>query len=221
VDITSKSMGPLSDALLVVIDGSQGDLPLLRWAAEEASETDRPLVVAHAAGHLPPHLTFAERRVAGQQRREAARSLLDHRVAVVRQLAPGIEVESTVRLLDAAMLLKAAGAEAHTMAMTAEVWKRQEKVGPRAPVMAVVPRPHEDPGVLLYAADYAGRRGLDIKVMGADGPGLSSRVEAASAGTSLVFLPRPARLATSGLPTWPLELMTSSRAQSPVVLVSA
>src|SRR3712207_7799801 len=45
------------------IAGSDDDRVTLAWAAEEAESSGRRLLLAHAAGHLSPELSYAQRHV--------------------------------------------------------------------------------------------------------------------------------------------------------------
>lgn len=218
---TPRAAVPADDAVLVAIDGSSADAPVLAWAAEEADRTHRPLVITYAAGHLPPHLTYAERPGAREERIAKGRLVTEQAAAWVRSQSPGVQVDSVVRLLEPSMLLPALADRARTFAQSSHSWTDTQRPGVRGPVLAAMAT-EADAHVLRDATEYADRRGLDVVVLDGEGAAhLSHRLVERSEDASMVFLPRPHRGVPTKALTWSLALDAVARSLSPVVLVSA
>lgn len=148
--------------MVVAIDGSPADRPVLTWAAEEARELGRPLLISHAVGHLPPGLGYAERRVAGEQRRTAGQRVVDAAAAWIAREVPGIAVDTVVRLLEPSALLPVVGRQAHAVAQADSSWVGALR---RGPAVAALRGTDGDAQVLAYATDYARRRGVGLVVL--------------------------------------------------------
>ena len=217
---TPRAAVPAADAVLVAIDGSSADAPVLAWAAEEADRTHRPLVITYAAGHLPPHLTYAERPAAREERIAKGRLVTEAATAWVRSQSPAVQVDSVVRLLEPSMLLPAVGDRARTLAQSSHSWTDTRRPGARGPVLAALATP-ADAHVLRDATEHADRRGLDVMILRGEGAHLPHRLVERSKDASLVFLSRPHRGVVTKALTWSLALDTVVRSLSPVVLVSA
>ena len=208
-----------ADAVLVAIDGSSADTPVLTWAAAEADRTQRPLLISYAAGHLPPHLTYAERPAARERRLEQGHRVTEQAAALVRAQAPTVRVDTVVRLLQPSMLLPVLGERARTLAQSAVSWTDRSRTDARGPVLAALTTA-ADAHVLRDATDYASRRGLDVTVLDGAGSDLSRRLVERSKDASMVFLSRPRRGPSSKALSWSTALDAVSRSLSPVVLVS-
>src|SRR5688572_23490860 len=97
---------------VVAVDGSDNDWPALAWAVEEASSAKRRLLIAHAAGHLTPTMSYSERHLARRERRAAGLRLVDKAAGWVHDLAPELTVDVLVRLLGPSALLSPVGRDA-------------------------------------------------------------------------------------------------------------
>lgn len=219
---------PASGAVAVAIDGSTQDRPALMWAAQEASQLGRPLLITHAAGHLPVDLGYAARHVARRERQEAGRRVVDAAARWVARQVPGLTIEASVRLLDPAALLQSVGDRASVMTRTATSWGDDDHGHRQGPVIVALGDADEDEGVLAYATDYARRRDVELLVV-EDGRrddyrGLADRAGAGS--LALVARPHPPHEAggtTSGgdhEQGWRAALAMLTRADTPVALVS-
>ena len=154
------------DPMVVAIDGTEADRFVLTWAAEEARQLDRPLLISHAVGHLAPGLGYAERRVAGEQRRTAGQRVVDDAVAWIAREVPGLTLDTVVRLLEPTALLPVVGRRAHAVAQADPSWFAA--LQRRGPVVAALRGAGSDAQVLAYATDYARRRGVDLVVLAPD-----------------------------------------------------
>jgi hypothetical protein len=189
---------------------------VLTWAAEEAERATGPLLLAHAAGHLPPQMTYSERHAARAAHRLRGEQLLDEAARHVRLLAPTVTVTTLVRLLAPDALWPAIAGGARTSTRTSPAWSRVDR-GSTARVVAAVHDAFEDGHVVQFAMLYAAGHALDLSVV--EGRDASLRAMEQAGTTSLLLLPRPRAPAATG-PTWPMVLDVVRRAASPVVLVS-
>jgi nucleotide-binding universal stress UspA family protein len=208
--------------VVVAIAGTAADRPTLEWAAEEAESSGRRLLLTHAAGHLPPEMSYAERHVARAEVRARSQQLLDDAAAWVHRFVPSVPVETMVRLLQPAALLPAVSGDASTVAQTAEAWQLR-RTRHRSPVVAALHDAATDAHVLDFAADYADRRGVDLLVLEGHGSDASRRVVERSGTTSLVLVPRPTQPVgggSAGRTGWGTTFDVLQHAESPVVLVS-
>jgi hypothetical protein len=216
---TTRAAVPSEDAVLVAIDGSGADVPVLTWAAEEADRTRRPLVITYAAGHLPPQLTYAERPSAREQRLDEGREVTENAAAWVRAQSPAVRVDTVVRLLQPSMLLPALGDRARTLAQSGASWISADRAETRGPVLAALATA-ADAHVLRDATDYAGRRGLEVMVLDGARDDLAYHLVERSKDVSMVFLSSPQRGPTAKTLSWTVALDAVARSLSPVVLVS-
>lgn len=155
------------DPMVVAIDGSEVDQPVLAWAAQEASQLGRPLVISHAVGHLPPGLGYADRRVAGEQRRTAGQQVVEAAAAWIAREVPGLTVDTVVRLLEPSSLLPVVGRRAYAVAQADRTWVGAEQR--RGPAVAAIRGADSDAHVIAYATDYARRRDVELVVIRANG----------------------------------------------------
>ena len=216
---TPRAAVPAADAVLVAIDGSAADISVLAWGAEEADRTQRPLLITYAAGHLPPHLTYADRPAVREQRIEQGRRITGEATARVRSQFPAVQVDSVVRLLEPSMLLPVLGDRARALAQSSRSWTDTRRAGARGPVLAALATA-ADAHVLRVATEYADRRGLDVMVLDGEGAHLPHCLVERSKDASMVFLSRPHRGAPTSTLPWSLALDAVARSLSPVVLVS-
>jgi hypothetical protein len=203
--------------MVVVIDGSAADRPALAWGAEEASQLGRSLLISLAVGHLSPGLGYAERRIAGDQRRAVGRQIVDDAAAWVSREVPHLPVETAVRLLEPTALLALVGRRAHAMVRADRAW-----VGARAPwgpVVAAVSDSERDARVLEYAADYANRRRVDLVVVDTNG---WDDQGAAPANATLVLTAGPGSEPSHDRArrSWEVTARTAARFRKPLVLVA-
>jgi hypothetical protein len=208
--------------VVVAIAGTAADRATLEWAAEEAESSGRRLLLTHAAGHLPPEMSYAERHVARAEVRARSQRLLDDAAAWMHRLVPSVPVETMVRLLQPAALLPAVSGGASTVAQTTEAWQLRWS-RQRSPVVAALSDASSDAHVLDFAADYADRRGVDLLVLEGCGADASRRVVERSGRSSLVLVPRPTQPAVGGSrgrPGWGSTFDVLQHSESPVVLVS-
>lgn len=208
--------------VVVAIAGTAEDHATLEWAAEEAASSGRRLLLTHAAGHLPPEMSYAERHVARAEVRARSQRLLDEAVTWVHRLVPSVPVETLVRLLRPEALLPAVGDQAAAVTRTAASWQRRRARQGR-PVVAALRDAESDRHVLHFAADYADRRGVDLLVLEDRGPDASRRVVERSGSTSLVLVARPGHHRPGSPPAragWGTAFDVLQRSESPVVLVS-
>jgi hypothetical protein len=206
-------------SVVVAVDGTAADRPVLTWAAEEAERERRPVLLTHAAGHLPPQMTYAERHVARQEVRARSERLLEDAAQFVHRLVPALEVATVVRLLQPDALLPAVARDAATLTRGSSAWLRE--AGRAAePVVAAVEDMATDAHVVAFAEDYAAHRGLDLTVLENRGPRAPQRVLTRAHDTSLLLLPRPGAGSGNGGYTWPVTLELVRRSDSPVVLVA-
>jgi hypothetical protein len=190
---------------------------VLSWAAEEAERATGPLLLAHAAGHLPPQMTYSERHVARAAHRRRGEQLLDEAARHVHLLAPTVTVTTLVRLLAPDALWPAIAGGARTSTRTSPAWSRVDR-GSTARVVAAVHDAFEDGHVAQFAMLYAAGHALDLSVV--EGRDASLRAMEQAGSTSLLLLPRPQPDPAASGPTWPMVLDVVRRAESPVVLVS-
>lgn len=88
-------------AVVVGLDGSAGSLRALRWAAEHAATTRRPLQLVHAVHTVTSAYADGTTGVRSRAVLETSgRRLLADACARVEQAAPGVEVEETPALGD-------------------------------------------------------------------------------------------------------------------------
>lgn len=207
-----------SPPVVVAVNGSSADLPALAWAADEASSTNRPLLITHGVGHLPAEMTYAERHLARRQRRERGQRVVDRAADWVRVQAPALPLETMVRLLDPAALLPAVSGGAHAVTQTCAAWSCVEGRRPRAPVVVVSAGP-ADASTIDFAAGYADRRGVGLVVVDGHGPDVARRLLERRAADSLVVLPQPEPHGPSARFSWQVVLEIFARSQSPVALV--
>lgn len=207
-------------AVAVAVDGTSADAPMLTWAAEEAARDQRPLVLAHAAGHLPPDMTYVERHVARSERVARGERLLEDAACYVHRLVPGITITTAVRLLHRDALLPAISGQASLLTGVSSSWQVRGHQA-RNPVIVAVDDATTDAHVVDFATDYASHRGLDLKVIENSCQGASRQVLEAAHNSSLLLLPRPTSSARDGGYNWPTALDIVALSDSPVVLVSA
>src|SRR3712207_1648929 len=103
-----RAPGPVT----LVLDGPPAHPPAASSAAGEAVQLGRPLLLAHAAGHLPPPLDYAQRHAARRARQDAGQQVVADAARWVRRQLPGIPLETVVRLLDPEALVQAASRDA-------------------------------------------------------------------------------------------------------------
>ena len=198
--------------MVVAIDGSPADRPVLTWAAEEASQLGRPLLISHAVGHLPPSLGYAERRVAGEQRRTAGQQVVEAAAAWIAREIPGLTVDTVVRLLDPSALLPVVGRRAHAVAQADRAWVGAPRR--RGPAVAAVRGVDGDAQVIAYATDYARRRDVDLAVLRAN--------DREPPQASLTFIGAPGRETSHDRArvAWEAATTAAGRMQGPVVRVA-
>jgi nucleotide-binding universal stress UspA family protein len=108
-------------SVVVGVDGSSSATHALRWAAEQATAEQRPLVLVHAGATPAPGGTgWMESAGVDHLRLRAlleddARALLDHAAGPVRAAHPGLEVLQVVRLADPRETLLEASAQARLL----------------------------------------------------------------------------------------------------------
>jgi hypothetical protein len=181
--------------MVVAVDGSPADRSVLIWAAEEASQLGRPLVISHAVGHLPPGLGYA--------------------AAWVAREVSGLTVDTVVRLLEPSALLPVVGRGAYAVAQADPAWLdvRQR----RGPVVAALRGPDNDAQVIAYATDYARRRGVDLEVLTA-AAGRAVQKSPRDAGLTLVAAPGREPSHDRARVAWEAAT-TATRVHGPVVRV--
>lgn len=207
-------------AVAVVVDGTPADAAVLTWAAEEADRDQRPLLLAHATGHLPPDMTYAERHVARSERVARGERLLEDAARYVHRLVPGLAVSTVVRLLRRDALLPAISQQASLLTGASPSWQAHAQQV-RNPVVAAVDDAASDAHVVHFAADYAAHRGLDLKIIEHSRRDAPRKVLEGAHNTSLLLLPRPESHGRGRDHEWSTALEISRRSSSPVALVSA
>jgi nucleotide-binding universal stress UspA family protein len=213
---TARSRTQLSP-MVVAIEGRETDRPAVAWAGEEASQLGRPLVISHAVGHLPTGLGYAERRVAGEQRRAAGQWVVDAAAAWIAREVPGLTVDTVVRLLEPTALLPVVGRRAHAVTEGGPAWLRARH---RGPVVAALGAVDGDAHVLAYATDYARRRGLDLVVLTAHG---RDPLQDAPRDAALTFMAAPGRDPSHDRArvSWEASGMRAAKLQAPLVRVTS
>jgi nucleotide-binding universal stress UspA family protein len=204
--------------MVVAIDGSPADRPALSWAAQEASQLGRPLVISHAVGHLPPGLGYADRRVAGEQRRTAGQQVVDAAAAWIAREVPGLTVDTVVRLLEPSALLPVVGRQAHAVAQADRTWVGAQQR--RGPAVAAIRGAESDAHVIAYATDYARRRDVDLVVVRASGR--DPLPESVRRDASLTFMAAPGREPSHDRArvAWEAATTAASRLHGPLVRVA-
>lgn len=215
---TSSRTDNYSGMVLVAIDGSAADHAVTTWAAEEARQASRSLVIIYAAGHLPPDLTYAEREIARKERLAEGRLVTARAAQWACSHSPNLSIGTCVRLLEPSAIFPAVAHQARTLAQSADSWSGPVRPNPRAPVLVGHPATAGMAGLLIEASDYARRHGTDMLVVEGHGTELCHRIIEQSQEASLVFLPQPDRQRT-GTVAWPLVRETLRRSASPVVLI--
>jgi hypothetical protein len=211
----------LGRAITVAVDGSPGDPPALAWAVEQAGPAGVPLVVAHAAGHLPPQMSYADRHVARRERRAVAQQVVERGATQVRCWAPGLEVRSAVRLVSWAALLPDLAAEASLIVASSVALDRAAAGPGGAPVLALTAGPVPGSTLLQLARAHGERHGLDVRTADVGGDDLLHRLRQLATEASLVLLPMPrSEGGDDGRgPSWPAVLDMLAGSPGPVVLV--
>jgi hypothetical protein len=216
---TPTPSGAPPGAVVVAVGGTAGDRTVLAWAAEEAERDGRPVLLTHAAGHLPPQMTYAERRVAREEVRARSQRLVEDAARFVHRLVPGVQVTTLVRLLDPDALLPAIARDASTLTRTSPAWLHRARREAQ-PVLAAVGDREQDAHVVQFATGYAAHRGLDLTVVEGRGRPSPRQLLDQAPRTSLVLLPRPSGATEEGRWSWPETLDVVRSSGSPVVLVS-
>ena len=212
----TQTMAP---GVAVAVDGTSADRAVLDWAAQEAERGEGPLLLAHAAGHLHPQLTFAERHVVRTEVMARGERILQDAAAYVHRLVPGLPVTTVVRLLDKDAVVPALAGQAPVVARVSPAWGAGGGWA-RGPVVAAVNDVDSDAHVVDFATDYAARRGLDITVLASAGGDASRQLLEQSRHTSLLLLPRPQPRGSKTSYSWPTALDVLRRSRNPVALVS-
>jgi hypothetical protein len=207
-----------SRAMAVAVGDAPLDPAVLTRAAEVAERERRPLVLAYAAGHLPPEMTYAERHAARADRHARGEQLLADAAEFLHRLVPSVEVTTMVRLLDRDALVPAMAGEA-SLIITGSVARHRDDREELHPVAAAVRDLESDAYVVEFATDYAARRGLGLAILGGTGEDMSRAAVERSRDTSLLVLPRPQPERAAGY-SWPAALDIARRSDSPVVFVS-
>ncbi len=175
------STTPPSRPVVVVVGGTRADRPVLRWAAEEAVELRRPLLIAHGVGHLSPQLGYAERHQARRALQDTGQQVVDEAARWVAREAPGVTLETAVRLLAPDALLEAMTRDACLVVRTSSGWADYRPAEGPEPVVVRRDESGDDAHVLAYATDYARRRDCELVLEGA-AAARSGSVGAARAG---------------------------------------
>ncbi len=145
-------------AIAVAVDGTPADRAVLCWAAEKAEHDRRPVLVAHAVGHLPPELTYGERRIAREQVKARGAVLAERAARFVHRHAPSVTVSTVVRLLDPDALLPTIAGEASAVIRVAPAWHGSDGRPPEL-VVAAIGDAMTDAHVVWFASDFAARHG--------------------------------------------------------------
>ena len=205
-------------AIAVALDGTPADRAVLAWAAEEAERESRPLLLAHAAGHLPPEMTYAERHLTRDARKAHGERLLAEAAEFLHRLVPAVPVTTAVRLLHPDALLPAVARDAVVVVRATPAWEGGASPKAQA-VVAAVNDARADAHVVEFAAGYAARRGLDLTVL-ENKDMASMRVLERTSGTALLLLPRPCPTGREPGYSWPVALEVVRRSTSPVAVLS-
>jgi len=229
-DVVGTTSRPLpssatSPGVVVGVDGSDGSLRAVAWAAAEAATRSLPLTVLYAADGDRPH----------------ARRLLDHARTTALRCAPGLLVTTALVETDPVAALTSVSRFVHTLVVgfgergrcaDPIVGSSAVEVAARAtgrvvvvrrtgsvdgPVIALMDRGHEDPHVLGEARSAAGPRGT-VPVVSVVTPGSAAAALAGSDGAALVVVSRAggARFALG-----PLARSAIRSAGCPVLIVPA
>lgn len=137
----------------------------------------------------------------------------------VRDQAPGVPLQTMVRLLDSAVMLPVVSPDAYAMTQAGDGWVRTGADRRRAPVVAVADGP-ADRSTLEFATGYADRRGVELVVLDGHGPGVARWLLERGAADSLVVLPRPERDPRGARFSWQVVMEIFARSRSPVALVA-
>ena len=226
-DVVGTTSRPLpssatSPGVVVGVDGSDGSLRAVAWAAAEAATRSLPLTVLYAADLN-------------------ARRLLDHARTTALRCAPGLLVTTALVETDPVAALTSVSRFVHTLVVgfgergrcaDPIVGSSAVEVAARAtgrvvvvrrtgsvdgPVIALMDRGHEDPHVLGEARSAAGPRGT-VPVVSVVTPGSAAAALAGSDGAALVVVSRAggARFALG-----PLARSAIRSAGCPVLIVPA
>jgi len=187
-------MGLPEGAVVVAVGDVRHSSGALAWGAEAAQREERPLVLVHAAGHLPRGLSYAERHGLRPSLLASGHEVIDDALRLVAVAAPGLPAERLVRLVDPTSFLRDLREEAHVVVVGPETWAaggaevlagaesatRPAAATPQAPVVVVGRRlpsavtthvlaataTSVAPGdVLDFAFDSAFCRGGDLEVV--------------------------------------------------------
>lgn len=204
--------------MVVAVDGSPSDRPALRWIGEEAGRHGRRLLISHAVGHLPPGYGYAERREAGNRRRDAGQRVVEEAAAWISRQLPGLEVDTVVRLLDPTALLPSVGRHAPVTTQTDQAWAGWEP-GRERTVTALCDAP-ADAHVVDYAADYAQRTDADLVVLSTSDVGGTRWVP--GGGPSITFAAAPLSHGSLDVAqrSWSTAYQAAARLRGPVVLLA-
>ena len=112
----------LSGGVVVAVDDARRSAAALRWGAEEARREGRPLILLHAAGHLPQQLSYAERHHLRPALRAAGLQVLAEAGRVVRDAVRDVPVRDMLRLTELRAVLAEVRRDAHLVVVGPETW---------------------------------------------------------------------------------------------------
>ena len=184
------SAGSVAGDVVVAVDGSPADRSAVAWAADVASATGRPLLLAHAAGHLPPAMSYAQRHLARRELRARSEQLLHDLAASVGRSPSPPFVLTTTRLLSATALLPELAGSAAVLTRSTDSWCGHRD--DRGPVLAAVSDATRDRHVVEFAEEHARRRELaDVHILRSRSGGGLARLVRQVPRASLLLVASP------------------------------